>query len=170
MKWSVRIHGRRRAAGVFLRSQQGIVLPSALMLIAVLAMVSATSMTAALTDLRIADAYYKSTAVFHIAEAGLVHGRHEVSDEDGHRDFSAISAPTTLFSSRGFHGGSYTVSATPVTATPPRLRLRSFACYPAGDPCPRAHARTVLETLLEHDPDAATPGERVRLIAWRQLD
>ena len=82
------------------------------MLIAVLAMVSATSMTATLTDLRIAGAYYKSVAVFHIAEAGLVHGRHEVSDEDGDRDFSDVSAPTTLFDAREFHGGSYTVVAT----------------------------------------------------------
>ena len=141
------------------------------MLVAVLAVVSTTSMTATLTDLRIAGAYYKSVAVFHVAEAGLVHGRHELSDEDGDRDFSAVSAPTTLFNGRGFHGGSYTVVATPVTgATPARLRLRSFACFPAANPCPRAHARAALETLLEHDPAAATPRERVRLIAWRALD
>lgn len=141
------------------------------MLIVVLAMVSATSMTATLTDLRIAGAYYKSVAAFHIAEAGLVHGRHELSDEDGDRDFSGMSSPATLFHGREFHGGSYTVVATPVTgATPARLRLRSLACYPAANPCPRAHARAVLETLLEHDPAAATPRERVRLIAWRALD
>ena len=107
------------------------------MLIAILTVVSATSMTATLTDLRIAGAYYKSVAVFHIAEAGLTHGRHEVSDEDGDRDFSSILTPTTLFNSRAFHGGSYTVVATPVTgATPARLRLRSSACYPAANPCP----------------------------------
>ena len=146
-------------------------LPSVLMLIAVLAVVGATSMTAAVTDLRIAGAYYKSVAVFHIAEAGLARGRHEVSDEDGDRDFSAIPTPTTLFSGQGFHGGSYTVVATPVTgATPARLRLRSSACYPAANPCPRAHARAVLETVLEHDPDGANPWDRVRLIAWRSLD
>ncbi|MDE0355186.1 MAG: pilus assembly PilX N-terminal domain-containing protein [Deltaproteobacteria bacterium] len=156
---------------VFLGSQRGIVLPSALMLIAVLAMVSATSMTATLTDLRIAGAYYKSVAVFHIAEAGLVHGRHELSDEDGDRDFSDVSAVITLFNAREFHGGSYTVVATPMTgATPARLRLRSSACYPAANPCPRSHARAVLETLLEHDPAGATPRGRVRLIAWRALN
>ena len=139
------------------------------MLIAVLAVVSATSMTAAVTDLRIAGAYYKSVAVFHIAEAGLARGRHEVSDEDGDRDFSAILTPTTLFNGQGFHGGSYTVVARPVTgAAPARLRLRSSACYP--HPCPPAHARAVLEALLEHDPGGATPRDRVRVIAWRSLD
>lgn len=146
-------------------------LPSVLMLIAVLTVVSATSLTATLTDLRIAGAHYKSVAVFHIAEAGLAHGRHEVSDEDGDRDFAAILTPTTLFNGRGFHGGSYTVTATPVTrTTPARLRLRSSACYPAATPCPRANARAVLEALLEHDPAGATPQERVRLVAWRSLD
>ena len=146
-------------------------LPSVLMLIAILTVVSATSMTATLTDLRIAGAHYKSVAVFHIAEAGLTHGRHEVSDEDGDRDFSSILTPTTLFNGRGFHGGSYTVVATPVTgATPARLRLRSSACYPAANPCPRANARAALEALLEHDPAGATPQDRVRLVAWRSLD
>ena len=141
------------------------------MLIAILTVVSATSMTAALTELRIADAYYKSVAVFHIAEAGLTHGRHEVSDEDGDSDFAAILTPTTLFSGRGLHGGSYTVVATPVAGvTPATLRLRSSACYPAADPCPRAHARAALEALLEHDPAGATPQDRVRLVAWRSLD
>ncbi len=141
------------------------------MLIAVLAVVSATSMTATLTELRIADAYYKSVAVFHIAEAGLAHARHEVSDEDGDRDFAAILTPTTLFNGRGLHRGSYTVVAAPVVGvTPARLRLRSSACYPAGDPCPRANARAALEALLEHDPAGATPRDRVRLVAWRSLD
>ena len=146
-------------------------LPSVLMLIAVLAVVGATSMKAALTDLRIAGAFYKSAAAFHIAEAGLTHGRHEVSDEDGVRDFLDILAPTTLFSGRGFHGGSYTVVAVPVTgATPSRLRLRALACYPAANPCPRANARASLEVLLEHDPAGTTPRARVRLVAWRPLD
>ncbi|MCY4439674.1 MAG: pilus assembly PilX N-terminal domain-containing protein [Deltaproteobacteria bacterium] len=160
---------RRRRA--LIGGEEGVVLPSVLMLIAVLAVVGATSMTAAVTDLRIARAYYKSVAVFHIAEAGLVHGRHEVSDEDGDRDFSAIATHTMLFSEQRFHGGSYTVVATPVTgATPARLRLRSSACYPAADPCPRSNARAALEALLEYDPGGATPQDRVRLIAWRSLD
>ena len=96
-----------------LHDEQGVVLPSVLMLIAVLAVVGATSMRAALLDLRISGAFYKSVAAFHIAEAGLTHGRHEVSDEDGVRDFLDILAPTTLFSGRAFHGGSYTVVAVP---------------------------------------------------------
>ncbi len=160
-----------RRAGSLPGGEEGVVLPSVLMLIAVLAVVSATSLTATLTDLRIAGAYYKSVAVFYIAEAGLVHGRHEVADEDGVRDFLAISTPTTLYNGRGFHGGSYTVVATPVAgASPPRLRLRSTACYPAANPCPRANARAALEALLEHDPAGATPRDRVRLAAWRPLD
>lgn len=141
------------------------------MLIAVLTLVSATSLTTTLTDLRIAGAYYKSVTAFYIAEAGLIHGRHEVADEDGVRDFLAISTPTTVYNGHGFHGGSYTVVATPVTGTnPPRLRLRSTSCYPAANPCPRANARATLEALLEHDPTGATPQDRVRLAAWRPLD
>ena len=146
-------------------------LPSVLMLVTVLAVVGATSMKAALTDLLIACAFYKSVAAFHIAEAGLIHGRHEVSDEDGEHDLLDIRGPTTLFSGRGFHGGSYSVVAVPVTgAIPSRVRLRARACYPAANPCPRANARVSLEALLEHDPAGATPRERARLVAWRPLD
>ncbi len=141
------------------------------MLVAVLAVVSAASMTATVTELKIADAYHESVAAFYIAEAGLVHGRHEVSDEDGVHDFAALSASTILFSGRRFHGGSYTAVAEPVAgAIPARLRLRSFACYPAADPCPRTHARSALEVLLVQNPAGATPRDRVRLIAWRRLD
>ena len=147
------------------------VLPSVLMLVAVLTVVGAASMTATLTDLKIAAAYHRSVVVFHIAEAGLVHGRHEVSDEDGDRDFLAILTPTTLFGGVGFHGGSYTVVATPVAgAAPPRLRLKSSACYPAGDPYPQENAKAVVEALLEHHPAGANPQDRVRLAAWRSLD
>ena len=170
MGWR-QVQARLRGTRPLLRDEEGVVLPSVLMLIAVLAVVGATSMKAALIDLRISGAFYKSVAAFHIAEAGLTHGRHEVSDEDGVRDFLDILAPTTLFSGRAFHGGSYTVVAVPVTdATPARLRLRALACYPAGNPCPRANARASLEALLEHDPSGATPRERVRLIAWRPLE
>ncbi len=141
------------------------------MLIAVLAVVSATSMNAALTDLRITGAYFASVAVFHTAEAGLTHGRHELSDEDGDFDFAGILAPTVIFAGRGFHDGSYTVVATPVAGSaPPRLRLRSSACFPAANPCPRGHARAEVEALLEHDPAGVTPRERVRMVAWRALD
>ena len=147
------------------------VLPSVLMLVTVLTLVGAAGMNAALTDLRIASAHYKSVAVFHIAEAGYVHGRHELSDEDGDRDLTGILAPTTMFSNRAFHGGGYTVTAAPVTgAIPARVRLRSSACYPAANPCPRENARASVEALLEHDPAGATPRERVRLVAWRALD
>ena len=112
-------------------------LPSVLMLIAVLTVVSATSMTAILTDLRIAGAHYKSVAVFHIAEAGLTHGRYEVSDEDGDRDFSSILTPTTLFNGRAFHDGSYTVVATPVTgATPGQAPAAILRMLPGRQPVP----------------------------------
>lgn len=155
----------------FLGKEEGVVLPSVLMLIAVLAVVGATSMNASLTDLRITGAYYKSVAVFHIAEAGLTHGRHELSDEDGDRDFTDILAPTAMFAGRVFHDGSYTVVATPVAGSvPPRLRLRSSACFPAATPCPRGHARAAVEALLEHNPAGVTPRARVRLVAWRALD
>ncbi len=141
------------------------------MLMAVLTLVGATSMNATLTDLRIAAAHYKSVAAFHIAEAGLTHGRHEVADEDGDRDFAAILTPATIFDGRGFHGGSYTVTATPVSgAVPAQIRLRSSACYPAANPCPRENARASVEALLEHDPAGATPRDRVRMVAWRALD
>jgi len=160
-----------RNAATLLGKEEGVVLPSVLMLIAVLAVVSATSMNASLTDLRITDAYYKSVAVFHIAEAGLTHGRHELSDEDGALDFIDILAPTAIFAGRGFHDGSYTVIATPVAGSvPPRLRLRSSACFPAAHPCPRGHARAAVEALLEHDPAGVTPRQRVRLVAWRAID
>ena len=141
------------------------------MLVTVLTLAGAAGMNAALTDLRIASAHYKSVAVFHIAEAGLVHGRHEVSDEDGDRDLTAILAPTAMFSGHAFHGGSYTVTATPVSgAVPARIRLRSSACYPAANPCPRENARASVEALLEHHPAGASPRQRVRLVAWRALD
>ena len=141
------------------------------MLIAVLAVAGATSMNASLTDLRITGAYYKSAAVFHTAEAGLTHGWHELSDEDGDFDFADILAPTAVFAGRGFHDGSYTVIATPVAGSvPPRIRLRSSACFPGATPCPRGHARAAVEALLEHDPAGATPRERVRMVAWRVLD
>ncbi len=160
-----------RNTAVFVGRQEGVVLPSVLMLIAVLAVVGATSMNASLTDLRITDAYYKSATVFHIAEAGLAHGRHELSDEDGNLDFAAILATTAIFAGQGFHGGSFTAVATPVAGSVPRrLRLRSSACFPAANPCPRGHARAVVEALLEHDPAGTTPSERVRLIAWRAVD
>lgn len=147
------------------------VLPSVLMLVAVLTVVGAASMTSTLTDLKITGAYYRSVVVFHIAEAGLVHGRHELSDGDGDRDFAAVLTPTTLFSGVVFHGGSYTVVATPVSGTaPPRLRLESSACYPAGDPCPQENAKAVVEALLEHHPAGVSPQDRVRLAAWRSLD
>ena len=160
-----------RRLGARLGGEAGVVLPSVLMLVAVLTVVGGAGMNAALTDLRIAGAHYKSVAVFHIAEAGLAHGRHEVADQDGVHDFGAILAPATLFSARIFHDGSYTVTATPVTgAVPARIRLRSSACYPAADPCPRENARASVEALLEHDPAGATPWERVSLVAWRALD
>ncbi len=160
-----------RQPGAPLGGEAGVVLPSVLMLVAVLTAVGGAAMNAALTDLRIAGAHYKSVAVFHIAEAGLAHGRHELSDEDGVRDFAAILAPATLFSALVFHDGSYTVTATPVTgAVPARIRLRSSACHPAADPCPRENARATVEALLEHDPAGATPPERVRLVAWRALN
>ena len=163
------MEARRR--GVLPGGREGVVLPSVLMLVAVLAVVGATSMTATLIDLKITNAYYRSVAAFHIAEAGLVHGRHELSDEDGDRDFPAILTPTTLFSGEGFHGGSYTVVAAPVSgASPPRLRLESSACYPAGDPCPQENAKAVVEALLEHHPAGVNPRDRVRLAAWRSLD
>lgn len=161
----------RRQLGAPLGGEAGVVLPSVLMLVAVLTVVGGAAMNAALTDLRIAGAHYKSVAVFHIAEAGLAHGRHEVSDEDGVQDLAAILAPATLFSARSFHNGSYTVTATPVTgAVPARIRLRSSACYPAADPCPRQNARATVEALLEHNPAGATPRDRVRFVAWRALD
>ena len=154
-----------------LEGEEGVVLPSVLMLVAVLAVVGATSMNASLTDLRITGAYYRSVAVFHVAEAGLTHGRHELSDEDGRFDFTGILAPTAIFVGRGFHDGSYTVTATPVAGSvPARLRLRSSACFPAANPCPRGHARAAVEALLEHDPAGVTPRGRVRLVAWRALD
>lgn len=154
-----------------LGGEEGVVLPSVLMLIAVLAVVGATSMNASLTDVRITGAYYKSVAVFHIAEAGLTHGRHELSDEDGTLDFTDMLTPTAVFVGRGFHDGSYTVIATPVAGSvPPRIRLRSSACFPAANPCPRGHAKAVVEALLEHDPTGLTPRERVRWVAWRALD
>ena len=141
------------------------------MLMAILTLVGATSMNATLTDLRIAAAHYKSVAAFHIAEAGLTRGRHEVADEDGDRDFAAIVTPATIFNGRVFHGGSYTVTATPVSgAVPTQIRLRSSACYPAANPCPRENARASVEALLEHDPAGATPRDRVRMVAWRELD
>ena len=161
----------RRQLGAPFGGEEGVVLPSVLMLVAVLTVVGGAAMNAALTDLRIAGAHYKSVAVFHIAEAGYVHGRHELSDEDGDRDLTAILAPTTMFSGRAFHSGSYTVTATPVTgAIPVRVRLRSSACYPAANPCPRQNARATVEALLEHNPAGATPRDRVRLVAWRALD
>ena len=151
--------------------EEGVVLPSVLMLIAVLAVVGATSMNASLTDLRITGAYYRSVAVFHTAEAGLTHGRHELSDEDGELDFLDVLAFTTIFAGRGFHDGSYTVIATPVAGSvPARIRLRSSACFPAANPCPRGHARAAVEALLEHDPAGVTPRARVRMVAWRTLD
>lgn len=160
-----------RNAVTLLAGKEGVVLPSVLMLIAVLAVVGATSMNAALTDLRITRAYYTSVAVFHIADAGLTHGRHELSDEDGDFDFADILAPATVFVGRGFHDGSYTVIATPIAGSvPQRIRLRSSACLPAANPCPRGHAKAAVEALLEHDPTGLTPRERVRLVAWRALD
>ncbi len=160
-----------RNTATLLGREEGVVLPSVLMLIAVLAVVSATSMNASLTDLRITGAYYTSAAVFHVAEAGLTHGRHELSDDDGDFDFTDILGPTVIFTGHGFHDGSYTVMATPVAGSvPPRILLRSSACLPAANPCPRGHARAAVEALLEHDPAGLTPPERVRLVAWRALD
>lgn len=150
--------------------ESGVVLPSVLVLLAVLGVVSAASTTATLMDLKISGYYGRNVAVFYIAEAGLNRGRQEVSDGDGDRDFTSIAAPTTIFQGEALNGGSYTVVAIPVAdALPARLELRSTGCYPAADPCPRASSTSVVEELLESNPEAIEPENRVRVIAWREV-
>jgi hypothetical protein len=151
--------------------EDGVVLPSVLMLLAVLTVVSATSITATLMDLKISGYYGKTVVVFYIAEAGINRGRYEVSNGDGDRDFASIVTPTTLFQSEALNGGSYTVIATPVEgAVPAQLTLKSSACYPAAtDPCPRNNATAVVEVLLESNPEATEQEDRVRLLAWKEV-
>ena len=141
------------------------------MLVAVLTVVGSASMKAALTDLRIAGAHYKSVAVFHIAEAGLAHGRHEVSDEGrraGLRRHPGAHDPLQRprFPRRQLHGdGGPRHRRRSRPNPPPIVRVLS-----RGRPCARQNARASVEALLEHDPAGATPRERVRLVAWRALD
>jgi len=140
------------------------------MLLAVLTVVSATSITATLMDLRISGYYGKTLVVFYIAEAGINRGRYEVSNGDGDGDFASIVTRTTLFQNEALNGGSYTVVATPVEdAVPSRITLQSIGCYPAADPCPRTNATSVLEVLLESNPEATEPEDRVRLVAWKEV-
>lgn len=150
--------------------ERGVVLPSVLMLLAVLGVVSAAGITATLMDLKISGYYGRSVAVFYIAEAGLNRGRQEVSDGDGDRDFASIAAPTMIFQGEALNGGSYTVVAIPVTdAVPAQLELRSTGCFPAADPCPRTSPTSIVEELLELHPEAIEPESRVRVIAWREI-
>ena len=140
------------------------------MLLTVLTVVSTTSITATLMDLRISGYYSKNVVVFYIAEAGINRGRYEVSNGDGDRDFAAIVTPATLFQSELLNNGSYTVVATPVQGSvPAQLTLRSTACYPAADPCPRTNATSVVEVLLESNPEATEPEDQVRLVAWKEV-
>jgi hypothetical protein len=149
--------------------QDGVVLPSVLILLAILTVVSATSITATLLDIRISGYYSKSVVAFYIAEAGANRGRYEVSNGDGYRDFASIAAVTQLFQGEVLNGGSYTVIATPIeSAVPRRLKLTSTGCYPASDPCPRGSAKAVMEVLLEANPEATEPEDQVRQAAWRE--
>lgn len=144
---------------------------SVLMLLAVVTVVSASGITTMLMDLRMSGYYSKRVLVFYIAEAGVNRSRYELSNGNGNRDFSSIVAPTTLFQGEVFNEGSYTVVATPVAGTVrPRITVRSTGCYPAADPCPRTHASSVVEVLLESDAEATEPEQRVRWIAWREVN
>ena len=157
--------GRASAAG-----EDGVVLLSVLMLLAVVTLVGASSITTMLMDLRMSGYYSKRVLVFYIAEAGVNRGRYEVSNGDGDKDFSTILAPTLLFQSEALNGGSYTVVATPVAGPIlPRLTIRSTGCYPSLDPCPRMHASSVVEVLLELNAEATEPEDRVRLVAWKEI-
>ena len=69
------------------------------MLLAVVTVVSAASITTMLMDLRMSGYYSKRVLVFYIAEAGVNRARYEVSNGDGNRDFSSIVEPTVLFPS-----------------------------------------------------------------------
>ena len=93
--------------------ENGVVLLAVLMLLAVVTVVSAASITTMLMDLRMSGYYSKRVLVFYIAEAGVNRARYEVSNGDGNRDFSSIAEPTVLFQNEALNGGSYTVVATP---------------------------------------------------------
>jgi hypothetical protein len=140
------------------------------MLLAILTVVSTTSITATLIDMRISGYYSKSVVALYIAEAGANRARYEVSDGDGYRDFASIAAATQLFQGEVLNGGSYAVIATPVeSAVPQRIKLTSTGCYPANDPCPWGSAKSVVEVLLEANPQATETEDQVRLIAWREV-
>ena len=145
-------------------------LVSVLMLLAVVTVVSTTSITTMLMDLRMSGYYSRRVLVFYIAQAGVNRGRYELSNSDGHQDFSSIIGPTTVFQSEALNGGSYQVIAIPVAgAVPAKISLQSTGCYPAADPCPLSHARSVVETLLEWAPEETIPEKQVRAIAWREV-
>jgi len=147
--------------------ERGVVLPSVLMLLAVLSVVTGASLTATLMDLKISGYYAKSVVAFYIAEAGANRGLYELSDEDGHYDLASISAPTVVFEAEGLNGGSYRVVASPAEES--QFTLRSIGCYPAADPCPRSHTTSTVQLLVESNPEATDPEQRVRVVAWKEI-
>lgn len=127
-------------------NQRGFVLPTALILLVVLAFAAGAAINATMTDIKISGNYHNKVRVFYIAEAGLNRGAHVLMDGDGNNDYPSISATTTLFDAESFDGGSYTVLAEPAG---PRVIVRATGCFPAGSPCPASHSKVLLEAELE---------------------
>ena len=136
----------------FKENERGLVLVSVLLIMALLSAVAAGTLLSGQLDLRISANLKTRSQAFYIAEAGLHHAWQEMADSDGTNDLAALfdaTGITPLFSNVSFGGGSYTVTAEPISgSSPKRLKVVSTGCLPAGEPCAPGSSRAIIEAQL----------------------
>ncbi len=132
-----------------LKDDAGFILMPLLLVMGLVSLAAGGALLSGQLDLRATARLKMSIQAFYIAEAGLNHGWDELQNSDGINDFRALSTAagrTTLFRKRDFDNGSYTVTARAVAGSDPgRVKVTSTGCLPAGDPCPSAHSKAVME-------------------------
>jgi hypothetical protein len=158
-------------------NERGLVLVCVLLILGLLSAVAAGTLLSGQLDLRISANLKTRSQAFYIAEAGLHHAWQEIADGDGTNDLAALfdaTEITTLFSNAPFGGGSYTVTAEPISGpNPKRLKVISTGCLPPGEPCASGNSKVIIEAQLRGDslfPCAVCSRESINLAGGTKTD
>ncbi len=160
-----------------LASERGIVLVTALLILALLMAGGLGAIFSTQTDLKSSANLKTGKQAFYIADAGLSRAWQQLDDGDGINDFAMLingTGTVTLYSNETFAGGSHTVVAELLPGPGPRrLKVTSSGCQPAGNPCPSGYSKSVLEAHLRREslfPCAICSTESVTLSAGASTD
>lgn len=126
-----------------------------LLLLALLMATSVGVISSTQTNLKISGNLKFGRQAFYIADAGIHRAWRELDNGDGLNNFEEVwsGGMTSFYRNEAFGGGSYAVSVERFSGVlPRRIRIISTACFPAADPCPVGHSKSIIESHFKRGP------------------